>query len=160
MKLAVFVRIAICLKKTGFNKMTDQTSPKYECAACKKRGKTWQGADPKCAFKTGIFSKNNWSCATIQAFNKHVRWPEKTHPRVKITLCKSEEHYATVNLENVDFPPNIWEDYPVCLVVIWYKNRGRTDQMWLMFESLPPRQPAEEEVLIITAALANSHDYT
>ena len=100
------------------------------------------------------------SCATIQAFNKHVRWPEITHPRVKITLCKNEEHYATVNLEDIDFPPNKGTGYPVCLVVIWYKNRGRTDQMWLMYESLPPRQPTEEEILVITASLEDKSDST
>jgi hypothetical protein len=64
-------------------------------------------SDPKCAFKTGIFSNSNWSCATIQAFYKHVRWSEKEHPRVKITLCESKERCAAVNPEDIDFPPEL-----------------------------------------------------
>jgi hypothetical protein len=31
---------------------------------CKQRGKTWEGADPQCAFENGIFSSENWNCAT------------------------------------------------------------------------------------------------
>lgn len=137
--------------------MTDKTPLEYECPACKKRGKAWKGDDPVCAFKNGTFDNNNWKCATVGNFNSYVRWPDKTHPDVKITHCETEEHYATVNLENVSFPSEETEQSPVCLVVIWYKSRGRTDQMWLMFQNRPPRPPTEEELLLITQYLDASH---
>lgn len=37
------------------------------CRLCTERGKTWDGDDPKCAFPDGVFSTDNWNCATMQA---------------------------------------------------------------------------------------------
>lgn len=129
---------------------------KYECKACKNRGKPWTGSDPVCGFSNGSFNTKNWMCATVANFNKHVRQPDKIHSSVKITMCESEDCYATVNLENVDFCEE--EDWirPICLIVMWYKDRGRTDQMWLMFENIPPRPPTERELLLITEYLDTS----
>lgn len=139
--------------------MSDQTTPKYKCLACKNHIKDWAGPDSTCAFETGVFSTNNWRCATLLAFNRYVRWAVKTQPLVNITLCDTQQNYATINLEDIDLPG--WSDagYPVCLVVVWRKNHGRTDQMWLIYDSLPPRPPTEKELLTITAALENDHGH-
>jgi hypothetical protein len=36
------------------------------CPRCQKRGKTWNGNDPRCGFPDGkSFSADNWNCATL-----------------------------------------------------------------------------------------------
>jgi hypothetical protein len=35
------------------------------CKLCNERGKTWNGDDPVCAFENGVFSNDNWNCATM-----------------------------------------------------------------------------------------------
>lgn len=37
------------------------------CKMCEKRGKTWNGDDPKCGFVDGVFTPDNWNCATLNA---------------------------------------------------------------------------------------------
>ena len=36
-----------------------------DCPRCQQRVKDWQGSDPKCAFSDGVFSPDNWNCATM-----------------------------------------------------------------------------------------------
>ena len=35
------------------------------CKPCEKRGQTWPGSPPKCAFQGEFFSADNWNCATM-----------------------------------------------------------------------------------------------
>jgi hypothetical protein len=58
---------------------------------------------------------------------------------------ESEEQYSTINVDDVIGLG------AMALWVQWYKNRGRTQAMWLLFEEMPPRQPTEEECLLIVA---------
>lgn len=119
-----------------------------ECEACKARGKTWNGSDPKCGFLTGAFvGTENWNCATAG----EIRDLAETEDNYRINhQCEENQHYATISLLDMDVLPKnddkgFMNSQPVCLWVGWYKSRGRTEGMYLMFENLPPRPPTEVE---------------
>lgn len=116
-----------------------------ECQACKVRGKTWNGSDPQCGFSEGGFSgSNNWNCATAG----EIRDLAETKDNNRIHHhCPENQHYATIDL--MDNKEGFMGAKPVCLWVGWYKSRGRTEAMWLMFENDPPRPPTEAECLVI-----------
>ena len=123
------------------------------CKRCLERGKTWKGSDPKCAFESGVFSSNNWSCATALAIRE--LFDEKDDHR--IMHCR-EENQNVALLSTTEFEILPLKDekgwripQPTSLWVGWYKSRGCTEGMWLMFETDPPRQPTEEECLKILA---------
>jgi hypothetical protein len=128
--------------------MTATTTP---CNACHVRGKTWNGDDPKCAFLEGPFSTTNWNCATVG----EVRELAEREDDCRIHHRRPEnQNYATIDL--MDFNVLPYEDekgfiqaQPVCLWVGWYKSRGATEALWLMFETAPPRPPTEAECLAI-----------
>lgn len=78
-----------------------------ECPRCQKRGKTWNGSDPVCAFINGQFSRNNWNCATMNEIRE----------RADGKYC--DDHYMAL------LP---WEDSGGLYILLgWYKRRGRTD---------------------------------
>lgn len=134
---------------------TEVTTPAQEapmpCKACQARGKTWNGADPKCAFLSGPFDGGyGWNCATAN----DVRELCEREGDFRIHHCREEnQQYATVSILDFNILPKNDKGYmqsqPVCLWVGWYKQRGRTEAMWLMFENYPPRKPTEAEVLAI-----------
>lgn len=66
----------------------------------------------------------------------------------------NDQNYATIStldLSVLPYEDDEWclQAQPVCLWIGWYKSRGRTEGMWLMFENVPPRVPTEEECLTI-----------
>lgn len=122
------------------------------CKACADRGKTWRGTDPKCGFQNGPFDGlENWNCATANL----IRHLAEQRGIADIKLHHQEnQSYATLDLYGVDVMPE--EDdkgmmnlQPLCLWVTWYKSRGRTEGLWLMFDNQPPRPPTEEECVRI-----------
>ncbi len=127
------------------------SEPSLQCKACQTRGKVWNGADPKCSFAGEAFNGDGWNCATANLIRDLC---EKEGDLRIHHLCVEDQHYATIN--TVDFnvlPVKDEKGYlraqPVCLWVGWYKQRGRTEAMWLMFDASPPRCPTEEECLKI-----------
>lgn len=127
-----------------------------ECEACKARGKTWEGTDPTCGFLRGGFHAENWNCATCN----EIRDLAQTQDNDRINhQCEENQHYATISLLDIDVLPKEDEKgfmnaQPVCLWVGWYKSRGRTEAMWLMFENTPPRPPTEVECRAILNSYA------
>lgn len=116
------------------------------CQACQQRGKTWQGEDPRCAFEGGAFSADNWSCATAGLI-RDLCYEGKTLPHgVAYQYC-GDQKYATIKTEHVDGISGA-----LALWVTWYKSRGTTDAMWLLFDDQPPRAPTEAECLLIAQA--------
>lgn len=122
-------------------------APDNACEACKRRGKDWNGSDPKCAFLTGRFSPDNWSCATAGLIRElqpdlgdapedgifHKRENDQNQMLVHIKDdCVGDGHLPGLAL---------W--------VSWYKSRGRTDAMWLLNEHDSPVPPTEHDVLAI-----------
>jgi hypothetical protein len=50
----------------------------YQCPACRGRGKTWEGSDPRCGFNlAGNFVSDNWNCATLNALRDHATWKHR-----------------------------------------------------------------------------------
>lgn len=86
-----------------------------KCPRCEKRGKTWNGEDPKCAFKTGGFDSDNWNCATMNElrdkFNDNQIWHEDQMGLMAKAFNSGE-----------------------FLVLSWYKRRGRVEGAWIMDE--------------------------
>jgi hypothetical protein len=83
-------------------------------------------------------------CATANAIRDIVyEGCDPLPPGVDYQFC-DDQKYATVDvsdLEGVDGALALW--------VTWYKCRGKTDGMWLLFENRPPRRPTEDEARAI-----------
>jgi len=117
------------------------------CAACKERGKTWRGDDPKCAFQDGrMFNPDNWNCATVGMLRDVVYEGQDLPACVDYQYC-DDMKYATVLVDGFDVA-----DGAMAAWVAWYKSRGRTDAIWLLYSDQPPRRPTEAECLAIVEA--------
>jgi len=128
-----------------------------KCKACNERVKDWVGSDPKCAFEaTSVFSEQNWNCATVSKIRMicyHASLNrEKSLSGIDFQRC-GDQNYTTFNLHEL-YNNASYNDIetPEALWVSWYKNRGRTEAMWLLFADSPPRSPTEEECLAIAKA--------
>ena len=97
-----------------------------DCPRCKQRGKDWIGDDPKCAFKKGVFSGDNWNCATMNALR---------------ALCKDEMTVCNED-QNVCVLP--YPDFGH-IVLEWYKSRGRTEGAWMLHGKDKPTKLTLEE---------------
>lgn len=120
------------------------------CKLCQKRGKTWSGADPKCAFD-GSFS-DNWNCATLNAIRDICYEGQNPMPSGVDYQYVNDMKYATIKIDDVegDFVDDKrGRSIGLALWVSWYKSRGRTDAMWILSDDEPPRQPTESELLAI-----------
>lgn len=103
------------------------------CPRCVARGKTWKGDAPKCAFASGVFSPDNWNCATANDLR---------------ALCSEEK---------TDYN----DDQRACIVtgakslhvvVTWYKRRGKTEGAWMVTNPLTIEPlTLEEAERVITA---------
>lgn len=113
------------------------------CWECLGRGKTWKGDDPRCAFTGGNFVADNWCCGTAGLIRALCYEGTTLPPGVDYQYC-DDQKYATINISHVEGVGGA-----LALWVSWYKNRGRTDAMWLLFESKPPRPPSEKECRLI-----------
>lgn len=119
------------------------------CKACRARGKTWKGDDPTCAFLSGWFSDDNWSCATAGLIRDICYEGQKPRLGVDYQYC-DDQKYATINIDHIE------SIGALALWVTWYKKRGATDGMWLLFSDGPPRKPNEDECVAIVASFAQS----
>ena len=117
------------------------------CKMCKERGQTWEGDKPRCAFESGVFDEDNWQCATINALRDLVyEGQSPMPPRVDYRYCEDQK-YATVCIDGIE-----GADGALALWVSWYKNRGGTDQAWLLYDDGAPAKPTERQVLAILEA--------
>jgi hypothetical protein len=121
------------------------------CKACQTGVKGWKGDDAKCGFLDGTFSTKNWNCETVNDIRDIAE--REGNPNIH-HLRPDDQNYATISTLEFSVLPQKDDNggcraQPVCLWVGWYKRRGRTEAMWLMFEVDPPRVPTEEECLII-----------
>jgi hypothetical protein len=76
------------------------------CKLCIKRGKPWQGSDPKCAFDSGTFSPDNWGCATMLALREKAMNP----------VWREDEWLGVIPMDGCMF-----------MVLQWSKSRGKTN---------------------------------
>ena len=111
-----------------------------QCAMCQERGKTWGGENPKC-FLQGF--EDNWNCATLNAIRNICFEGNELPGWVDYQYC-DDEKYATIRISEIDIERN-----PLALWVQWYKSRGHTQALWLLYSDRPPKQPNEDELLSI-----------
>lgn len=125
-------------------------APAHFCAACRLRGKIWNGDDPKCAFQHGKpFSAENWSCATMD-FVRDLAGSYGEPLRDGVIRDYTSEGYDTYAVIRVD-TDYIEVENCHSMYVTWYKSRSRTSALWLLGDEDdgPPRPPTEGEVLAI-----------
>lgn len=117
------------------------------CAYCQAREKDWKGDDPVCGFTEDEFDSSNFRCATCNAIRDIC---DDEHRRnYHLTVTDSEQSYATIDISDIRKLWKAGEDSPNALYVGWYKGRGRTECMWLMYDTAPPRPPTIEEITAI-----------
>lgn len=95
-----------------------------DCPLCKKRGKTWDGDDPECAFTHYRFSFINWNCATMNRLREiagqlGLKWRDDL----------AGGSFGAVPFEG--------EDYQGYIVMTWYKGRGAVSNAILMCDDGP-----------------------
>jgi hypothetical protein len=90
------------------------------CRSCKERGKTWNGDDPTCAFENGVFSVDNWNCATMNKLRQISR-DINTYMRDDMS-CGSIGYVPMSN----DYASDDFDTLGGYIVMTWYKDRGRT----------------------------------
>lgn len=117
-------------------------APANACEWCRRRGKTWHGGDPQCAFLGGQpFSAGNWNCATVGGL-RHLLYDHygSAPPQIRgiMLAYEDDEHFAAVMFN--------WS----MLYVEWYKNRGCTESMWLVTRD-EAKRPTESDVRAIIA---------
>ena len=77
-----------------------------------------------CAFKTGIFSSNNWNCATMNKLRNIAK--------------KLDLHYRNDDIGSIGIVPVDIDEFNGFLILIWYKDRGQTEQAILLSGEQPP----------------------
>lgn len=93
---------------------------------CQERIKDWDGDDPICSFRSGVFSAEGWNCALMDVFRDMA-------DTKGIVTHIDDQSYALISIKGV------------CLFLSWYKRRGSTDQFLIM--NMEPRRPYESELL-------------
>jgi hypothetical protein len=103
------------------------------CRLCEERGKNWSGDDPECAFEDFTFSADNWNCATMNRL-RNISEELKRSSRCDMS-CGSIGYVPVDN----DYAPITYEGYGGYIVMMWYKERGRTGNAMFMTdeESVP-----------------------
>ncbi len=103
------------------------------CRLCQERGKTWEGSEPKCAFDNSfnIFNEDNWNCATMNMLREIGENNTIYHDDQNACLLRGVAH-----------------DH---VVVSWYKNRGCTEQAYMINGDGVKDLSLEEAELIIKA---------
>lgn len=114
------------------------------CKKCLSRVKDWEGDDPVCGFERGEFHEENWNCATIAELRTVLRDRPIPFPSGIDYVYSNDQIYATIQVDGVS-----GLDRALALWVTWYKTRGRTEGMWLLFDNKPPRKPTEKELLLV-----------
>ncbi len=93
-------------------------------------------SDPiKCAFssKDGLFSNNNWCCETASKLRELVEYNDRDDNRsASIGVLRIPEHNS-----DADDNDGIQQGY---IVASWYKDRGKTGQMWVMWDDDEPQR--------------------
>jgi hypothetical protein len=100
-------------------------------------------AEIQCAFETEIFSKDNWNCCTLDLIRDLCYEGQKLHPYINYQYCEDQK-YAIFNISYLD------EIDGDALWISWYKNRGKTDSIWILDSYNIPRLPTEEECILIS----------
>lgn len=110
------------------------------CPRCVARGPLKNSDPPKCAFVSGIFSGENWNCATANAIRYLVQGDG--FGTVPAGVSASFSNDTTALLVPVDIG-----EYEF-LLVSWYKRRGRTAVIATVGNEASPLELALAEEVI------------
>lgn len=126
--------------------------PSSACAACKARGKTWNGSDPKCSFPNGgEFTSEGWNCATAELIRELCpRFEKAESVRVSGPFWNEDQYWAAIDLRCIE----LTRGNALTLWISWYKGRGRTDEMWLLSDNDAPWRPDEDDIIQIASMIA------
>lgn len=92
------------------------------CKRCIERGKPSNfGSDPKCAFESGVFSSDNWQCATMNALRQK---------------CIHDARIDDESIGYIHIPDSV-DVHGFYLVLTWYKSRGQTGNALIMGDDYP-----------------------
>ncbi len=115
----------------------------YERGEVHKLEHSFMGAI-QCAFEhIGInkeFESDNWNCQTVNLIRDICYEGQELPPGIKYTYC-SDQKYAIIKIDEIE---KVNGD---ALWVSWYKQRGRTDAIWILDSYKHPRKPTEKELL-------------
>jgi len=78
----------------------------------------------RCAFSNGIFSSDNWNCATMNKLRKIVK---------KAGLFWRDDDIGSIGVLPVDL-----DEFYGFLIMLWYKERGQVEQAILLSSERPP----------------------
>jgi len=131
--------------------MSVETQHGKICQLCKDNPKDWQGTDPTCAFRNDTFSGENFQCATIKRIRALALDMCESHHQFKLATLSNEEKFAIIPIENIPaFYDKEATSNAIALWVQWYKSRGCTSSVLIMFsDGVSPRPPTEEECVVI-----------
>jgi len=116
--------------KEKIRKTAKSISSDNDCKLCKKRGKAWNGDNPKCAFANGIFSNENWNCETANRLRNLT---------IDTKFYSNDQYCGVIDLDECG----------KFLILSWYKSRGRTEGAWVVDQSsISPITLKEAEELL------------
>ena len=78
----------------------------------------------RCAFSNGIFSSDNWNCATMNKLREIVK---------KAGLFWRDDDIGSIGVLPVDL-----DEFYGFLIMLWYKERGQVEQAILLSSERPP----------------------
>lgn len=116
------------------------------CKKCNSK-KDWDGDDILCPFQISEKFGNNWNCGIINKIRDlcELAMEGKDH-RLHYQYCEDRK-YVTIKTDDINLiRDNRSDSLGLCLWVTWYKSRGRTDVMWILDASNPPRKPNFEDL--------------
>jgi len=102
------------------------------CRLCQERGKTWEGSDPRCAFVGGVFTTDNWNCATMNRL-RDMTGELEDKGRADTFYFRDDMDAGTIGVLRV-----VGMKYSGYIVMTWYKRRGRVGQAVFMSDDDEP----------------------
>jgi hypothetical protein len=117
-----------------------------ECHLC-GRVKNWNGSDMKCPFqKTLLFSSDNWCCGILA----RLRFAIEKAIELDISSVKAThtdcQHQVLIDLMDSEIPVNEEGVFYMAMYVTWYKNRGRTESIWIICDGNAVKRPNRGEI--------------
>lgn len=109
-----------------------------QCKRCEKRGQSWEGDPPRCGFVDGVFTTDNWNCATLNTLRELI----ENRDEVGISMCHEDHSVAVLPAAETD-------EYGDWYLLSWYKSRGRTEHAlsWEGQVAVPLRLSQAEALL-------------
>ena len=111
------------------------------CKYCESIPKSWKGDDRKCAFESGVFSKDNWNCAAMNLL-RHTAENKNLRQRGYDISC------AVLRIPEVKISDDEWVNDGFC-ILSWYKECGCTSNAIFVSDEIEqPLRFAQVEAIL------------